>query len=227
MQLRTRILPKGSNIRKAKDVRRRISRRLELWNKGLIAELVQDTVATARRSLGGTLPSDDDENLIRKYHSMVIEGKLRQAVRQLTSRDGGGVLHPEDADTKMGRRVIDVLRDKHPDLMIPELERDDWESFEAYEECPDSVPVDCSEEVVVEIANKLHGGAGPSSVDALSLSKWLQRYGKASQVLREELAAWTEWLCNDTIAHLGLPIEPSWAVGLWRWTNVQECVYLG
>ena len=41
-----------------------------------------------------------------------------------------------------------MLRDKHPDLMIPDLEREDWASFEAYDECLDSVPVDCSEEVV-------------------------------------------------------------------------------
>jgi hypothetical protein len=129
---------------------------------------------------------------------MVIERKLRQGVRHLTNRDGGGVLQPEDDCTKTGRRVIDVLRDKHPDLMIPDLEREDWASFEAYDECLDSVPVDCSEEVVSEIANKLHGGAGPGSVDALSLAKWLTRYGKASQELREELAAWTEWLCNHS-----------------------------
>ena len=52
---------------------------------------------------------------------MVIEGKLRAGVRWLTSRDGGGVLNPEDADTKSGRPVIDVLREKHSDLMIPDL----------------------------------------------------------------------------------------------------------
>ena len=66
---------------------------------------------------------------------MVADGRLRAAVRMLTNRDGGGVYSPEDADTKTGRRVIDVLRDKHPELMIPDVEAEGWQSFERYDEC--------------------------------------------------------------------------------------------
>jgi hypothetical protein len=55
----------------------------------MIAELVQDTVAAAKRGVGGVKPSVDDESIARRYHSMVIEGKLRAAVRSLTNRDGG------------------------------------------------------------------------------------------------------------------------------------------
>ena len=73
--------------------------------------------------------TDDDDSIARKYHSMVCDGKLRPAVRWLTSRDGGGVLSPEDACTKTGRFVIDVLREKHPDLMVPDLEDEEWASF--------------------------------------------------------------------------------------------------
>ena len=100
------------------------------------------------------------------------------------------------------RKVIDVLRDKHPEMMIPDVGKEGWASFEAYDECPTSVPVDCSQEIVSLVAGKMSGGAGPSSVDALMLKNWLLRHGKASQVLREELAAWTEWLCNG---------HPPWA----------------
>ena len=62
----------------------------------MIAELVQDTVASAKRGVGGAKPSVDDESIARRYHSMVIEGKLRAAVRSLTNRDGGGVMHPNE-----------------------------------------------------------------------------------------------------------------------------------
>ena len=48
------ILRKESHIRKACDIRRRITRRMALWKDGKIAELAQQTVATARRSLGGS-----------------------------------------------------------------------------------------------------------------------------------------------------------------------------
>ena len=100
------------------------------------------------------------------------------------------------ACTKTGRPVIDVLRDKHPDLMIPRIDEEDWAFFEEYEECLDSVPVDCTEEIVEGMASKMRGGAVLSGVDAIAMGNWLLRHGKSSQQLREELAEWTEWLCN-------------------------------
>ena len=92
--------------------------------------------------------------------------------------------------------MIEVLREKHPDLRIPNLARGDWASFEEYTECLDSVPVDCTTEIVEKVAGKLRGGAGPGSVDAIAMGNWLLRHGKFSQLLREELAEWTEWMCN-------------------------------
>ena len=35
-------------------------------------------------------------------------------------------------------------------------------------------------------------------MDAKMLEKWLTRYGRHSQMLCEELAAWTEWLVNKS-----------------------------
>ncbi len=116
----------------------------------------------------------------------------------LTNRDGGRVLHPEETDAKSGRKVIEVLHEKHPELMIPDLEQEGWASFENYDTCNTAIPVNYTEEIVSVVAGKLGGGAGPSSVDAIALKSWLLRYGRASQVLREELAAWTEWLCNES-----------------------------
>mmetsp|Transcript_6981 Transcript_6981/g.15290 ORF Transcript_6981/g.15290 Transcript_6981/m.15290 type:complete len:118 (-) Transcript_6981:1657-2010(-) len=102
----------------------------------------------------------------------------------------------EDACTKTGCLVIEVLWEKHPDLRIPGLDNRDWASFEGYDECLDSVPVDCLGEIVGEMASKLRGGAGPGSVDAIAMENWLLRHGKSLQILREELAEWTAWLCN-------------------------------
>ena len=151
----------------------------------------------ARRGSRGVQREADDDSIAQTYHSMVIDGRLRAGVRWLTNRDGGGILNPEDADTKTLRPVIDILREKHPDILIPNLDDEDWASFEEYDECLDSVPVTCEQETVEEMASKLRGGAGPGRVDASALSMWLLRRGKYSQMLREELAEWTEWLCNE------------------------------
>ena len=42
----------------------------------MIAELVQDTVTSEKRGVGGVKPSVDDESIVRRYYSMAIEGKL-------------------------------------------------------------------------------------------------------------------------------------------------------
>ncbi|KAL7523031.1 hypothetical protein ACHAWF_000333 [Thalassiosira exigua] len=73
---------------------------------------------------------------------------------------GGGVYSPEDIDRKpKTKRVIDVLHEKHPELMIPDLESEGWKLFEEYGECPSSVPLDCTEETVQLVAGKIGGGA--------------------------------------------------------------------
>jgi len=98
----------------------------------------------------------------------------------LTNRDGGGVLHPEETDVKSGRKVIEVLQEKHPELMIQDLEKEGWASFERYDECQTSIPVDCTEEIVGVVAGKLGSGAGSGSVDAIAMKGWLLRHGRAS-----------------------------------------------
>ena len=61
---------------------------------------------------------------------MVIEEKLRQAVRWFTNRDGGGVLHPDDVEGKSGKTVIEVLEYKQPSCLIPHLGKEGYASFE-------------------------------------------------------------------------------------------------
>ena len=49
----------------------------------------------------------------------MLLGKLLQAVRQATDREGGGCLLPDDQCTKTGRPVAEVLREKHLDMRVP------------------------------------------------------------------------------------------------------------
>ena len=52
------------------------------------------------------------------------------------------------------------------------------------------------------VANHLSGGPGPTGVDSQALQKWINRYGVASERLRQEMCEWVEWLGNSS---------PSWA----------------
>ena len=185
------ILRREQGIVNSDAIRRRIKNRMGDWKKGRMPELVQCVVATARRGTGG-MKATDDESIARTYHSMVAQGKLRSAVRVASSRDGGGVYAPEDTDTKSGRRVIDVLRDKHSNMMDPDIDAEGWMSFEDYKDRPGMLAVNCDHETVKTIAGKLNRGAGPNSVDGRTLKDWLIYHGKASQTLREEMAQWVE-----------------------------------
>ena len=77
-------------------------------------------------------------------------------MRWLTNRDGVGVLNMEDVYTKTGQPVINVLCERHPNLMILGLDNGDWTLFEEYGECLNTVPVACSEKIMEEMAIEEH-----------------------------------------------------------------------
>ena len=58
--------------------------------------------------------------------------------------------------------------------------------------------MDCDQESVQRVADRMKGRAGPSSVDVQAMSQMLLKFGKNSQVLWEEMASWVEWLGNDS-----------------------------
>ena len=76
--------------------------------------------------------------------------------------------------------VIQVLREKHPNIHIPNINDPECASFEDYDEVPDPLPTQITADMVEQTASKLRGAGGPSSVDATSLSYWLLRFGNAS-----------------------------------------------
>ena len=151
----------------------------------------------ASRSIGGHQPKTND-SIAKKYYSIVLQRKLRAAILMVTDRSGGGILLSNDANTKSGSPVIDVLREKHPPIMTPDVEGEGDLSFKSYDKCPAIMPVDCGQDIVMVMAGNLSGDAGPSSVDKLALIKWLLDYGRESQALRKEMAEWVNLLANKS-----------------------------
>ena len=81
-----------------------------------------------------------------------------------------GILQPGGTDEKTGHLVIETLYYKHPDLQQPNLNDSSCKSFEKYEECPDIIGLDITGDDITEMAPKLKGAAGPTSVNAVALS---------------------------------------------------------
>ena len=105
------MLTKTLGIRRAREIRARITRRMDLWERRQHAGLVGDSEAegAAREGRAAFSGKEEDDAVARRFHETVLSGKLRQAVRQATNREGGGCLLPEDKCTKTGRPVADVL----------------------------------------------------------------------------------------------------------------------
>jgi hypothetical protein len=195
----TVILQTVPDVRRAQDIRARIEKRMSLWDAGQFSTLIADTEAAvvANFSEGSTPPSLDTAH--RKFNETVLSGRLRQATRNLLSRETGkGVLPPDALCTKTGEPVLDVLRAKHPPLRDPAVDLGPGGAFEPYPECPTAVPIDCTGQTIESVASSLTGSAGPSGVDAVAAASMLLRFGKASEGLRTELAAWVNWLSESS-----------------------------
>ena len=96
------VLTKTLGVRRAREIRARIMRRMDLWERGHHAGLVGDAEvegdAQERRADSGG--EEGDEAVARSYHDTVLSGKLRQAVRRATDREGGGCILLDDQCTK-------------------------------------------------------------------------------------------------------------------------------
>ena len=140
---------------------------------------------------------EEDDVVARSFHETVLSGKLRQAVRRETDREGGGCLLSGDKCTKTGRPVADVLREKYPDMRVPPVENPTCVAFEVYEDVPKAVPLNFTEDNVTWVASKLSGASGALGVEAMELRNWLLRFRCASEEFRVVVARLSDWMANS------------------------------
>ena len=74
---------------------------------------------------------------------------------------------------RRGRRVLDVLHEKHPAMRDPDLTGPNPGTFEPYASIPDAMPLNIMATDVEKVASKLSGSAGPIGVNAVDLRYWL------------------------------------------------------
>ncbi len=190
------ILRKLQGVKKsAREIRDILSHNMDAWEAGRFDTLVAAVEQQWRRG-DGHQPSTTEEQLDslgRRYNHMVQEGKLKEAVRMITEREGGSLYRPDDNDTKTGKPVLEVLQSKHPNAVIPTVDH-----FDTYQNEPSSMGVFCYEEQVATNASRMRGASGPSSLDGFTLKGWLLRWGVRSERLREEMAEWVVLLSNGS-----------------------------
>ena len=66
------ILRRKHGCVKAKEIKKRIATRLDLWHQGKFDALIQDITNTSLANAGYQSASNDAETTARKYHSAVL-----------------------------------------------------------------------------------------------------------------------------------------------------------
>ena len=61
----------------------------------------------------------------------------------------------------------------HPDMCVPPVENPACTAFDKYEEVPETVPLELTEDGVTWVASKLSGAAGTLGTEAIELRNWL------------------------------------------------------
>ena len=193
------ILQKMPGVFQSKEIRKLLQHRMDLWDQGMYVSLVDDA-ANMLSGPRGSPRERDEETEARAFANTVASGRLRKAVTNLCRPEGGkGVLHPDSICEKEGIPVIDVLRSKHPEMRDPGPYTEDGGAFEPYSDAgpPATIPLIVSSDLVEKVASRLgSAAAGPSGVDSVEFAHWLLHFGRESELLRDEMAAFTEWLAN-------------------------------
>ena len=94
------IFPMPGTVRSSKDIRTRVHWRLVLWDKGQYSSLVGNMVTfSGVMGAGNQLqvsPEAREKHTAQALNCTLISGRLRQAERRATGKEGGGVLTLEN-----------------------------------------------------------------------------------------------------------------------------------
>ena len=186
-------------VRGGKDICARITRRMNLWERGLHAGLVggaeaEGTDSEGRAAIGGEY---EYEAVAQSYHDAVLSVKLIHTVRWATDSEGGGCLLPDDQCIKTGRQVAEVLREKHPYMHVPPVENPACAAFKEYGEVPETVPLNFTEDDVTWVASKLSRASGMLGAEDIEMINWLLCFRCASEELRVLVARLADWMANS------------------------------
>lgn len=194
----------GGRNRNAKAVKELLSQRLDLWDEKRYSALLRNVTDVWNRGNGTNSgvrrnENDKDASLAKKYDAMTKDGRLRNAVRMVDQQSGGGgggkLYRYNDKDSKSGEPVIDVLRSKFPETVVPEEEDFDPSTSGPPEDTP---PIYLNEEDIKLRAKKLNSAAGMDGVDGQTARYWITNFGDRSKRLREALARIAMILANGS-----------------------------
>ena len=191
------LLQKPHRTSKNKDHIACLDRRLSLWKKGDIDQLMEEGKAIQERLPKKSPPSG--KNTARSFANLVFSGRCKAALDLLSDKGSSGILHLNDLikpNDPNPQSVKEALISKHPPAQY------------IHEECIlDGAPEDphpiifeaIKSDLIRSSALKTTGAAGPSGLDAHMWRRLCTSFKGPSRDLGESLATVARRLCSEYV----------------------------
>jgi hypothetical protein len=88
------VLQPSREVKNAKEVRKRLTSRMDAWQQGKFSKLVQNTERRMETLLSAKQGRLTPEQRAKIFHRNMLRGDVRGAVRCITEREKGGILQP-------------------------------------------------------------------------------------------------------------------------------------
>ena len=181
------LLQRTSKGVKARENKKHLERRLELWENEKYSELVEEGLAIQSRLRKSNIKKQNGEDLVRRFRALMCAGNVNGALRLLNSSNNTGVL-------PINEETIKLLHEKHP---VGEPLHEEMLLEGPVQSVHPVIFDDFDSALVQKVALKMKGAAGPSNFDA---NDWRSQSQSQSQRLpRSSLPAavrlkWRLWL---------------------------------
>ena len=184
------LLQEPSSVSKSKDHVKVLERRLELWYRGEIKELLFET-ETIQERLKSTNKTKNIAQLSKQFVILMAKGNINGALKLLSNNMSNGILPLND-------ETLQLLQQKHQDAQQVS------EDTLLQGNIPEVHPVlfeEIDDEMVKQAAIKTKGGSGPSGMGADGWQRILasNNFGSASQDLRKAFAEMIKKICTQKI----------------------------
>lgn len=185
------MLQKPSAKSKNKDHTKYLVKRLALWKEGKLKMLMSECREIQKRLKSS---SQKKEEIIRGFTRLMMQGKVRQALKLIDSENDISGIHTLNAEIRQ------TLEAKHP---TPEPIREVALAQDEITPVEDVIFEDIDFERVQRAAKNTSGSGGPTKIDADTWRHILcsKAYKIQSEGLAAEIASLARRLCTEDIQH--------------------------
>ena len=202
------LIQKPHQRSKPKELVKHLERRLKLWSAGDLEALMDEgrTIQSKFKQHQG-FQNTQNKQTARNFAKLVMEGKMRAALRLLSQDNNGGPL-PLDSQVEANgthKSVRDILQEKHPSqqhakltaLIDPDTQQPTNEPHPILFEKIDG-------QLIRGMALRTDGTAGPSGMDAAAWKRMCTSFNTASNELCDAMAAMARKLCSKYVDPRGI-----------------------